>query len=434
MVQKRESLVNMTPMTDSFPSLWASRLRQNQGIRSLMEDLGQVTGHPEEILLGGGNPAHIPEAEEIFAACFQTLANDPNLTALLGDYQAPIGNDRFRSLAAEYLSPHLGARLTKDNIAFFNGSQNAYSYLLNIHSGKMSDGSFKKILLPIVPEYIGYADQTIEADTFLANAPDVIPTGNHRFRYGFNKENFDLSNIGCVVMSRPTNPTGNIFPMEDIQWIEERTQKKSIPLLVDLAYGNPFPNLIATEEPITYAEGRTLSLSFSKIGLPGVRLGIIISNPDTIETLSSFAAVGNLAVGNLGVYMMEILFRKNILPDLAKNVLRPFYEKKLELAIAIFESEFKKLGVEYEIHDPLGGFFLWIRFPNLSISNHKLYHLCKDKRLFIVSGHYFFPGLNSDFSHTKECIRLTYCRKEEELARGAHILAKIVASHQAKSK
>lgn len=426
--------MNMAPMTDSFSSLWATRLRQNQGIRSLMEDLGQVTGHPDEILLGGGNPAHIAEAEEIFAETFLTLAKDRNLTALLGDYQAPIGNDRFRSLAAEYLSPHLDAKLTKDNIAFFNGSQNAYSYLLNIHSGKMTDGSFKKILLPIVPEYIGYADQSIEADAFVATKPEVIPTGSHRFRYGLNQTEFNLSNVGCVALSRPTNPTGNILSLKDIHWIEERTEKISIPLLIDLAYGNPFPNLIGEEEPVAYKEGRTLSLSFSKIGLPGVRLGIIISNPDTIETLSSYAAVGNLAVGNLGVYMMDLLFRKDILPVLAKNILRPFYDQKREVAISILESEFQKQGVEYEIHDPLGGFFLWIRFPNLSVSNHKLYHLCKDKRLFIVSGHYFFPGLNSDFSHTQDCIRLTYCRKEEELARGAYILAEIVASHQTKSK
>lgn len=434
MVQEGECLRKMTPMQSPSSSLWANRLRQNQGIRSLMEDLGQVTGHPDEILLGGGNPAHIPEAEAIFAEAFQSLAKDPKLGALLGDYQAPIGNDRFRSLAAEFLSPHLGADLKKDNIAFFNGSQNAYSYLLNIYSGKMMDGSFKKILLPIVPDYIGYADQSIEADAFLATKPEVIRTGNHRFRYGLNKTEFDLSMVGCVALSRPTNPTGNILSNKDIEWVEERTQKHKLPLLIDLAYGNPFPNLIGQEEPIHYRQGRTLSLSFSKIGLPGVRLGMVVSDPDTIETLSAYAAVGNLAVGNLGVYLMEILFRKEILTNLAKNILRPFYDKKRELAIAIFESEFQKQGFEYEIHDPMGGFFLWIRFPNLSVTNHKLYHLCKDKRLFIVSGHYFFPGLNSDFSHTQDCIRLTYCRPEEELARGAHILAEIVASHQTKSE
>ncbi|WP_425529149.1 valine--pyruvate transaminase [Leptospira levettii] len=419
---------------DQIYSLWADRLRKNQGIRSLMEDLGQATGDPNEILLGGGNPAPIPEAKAIFEETFGKLAKDPILRSLLGDYQAPIGNDSFRELAAEYLSPLLQSKLKKENIAFFNGSQNAYSFLLNLHSGPMADGSFQKILLPVVPEYIGYADQSIAENVFLAKPPNVVSTGKNRFRYELNQSTFDLTGVGVLAISRPTNPTGNVLPLEQLEWMEKSTTKHNIPILIDLAYGNPFPNLIGKESPIQYKEGRTLSLSFSKIGLPGVRFGIVVSDEETINTLSSFAAVSNLAVGNLGVYMMQILFQENVLPKLSENILRPFYEAKAKLALNLFTEAFEKMGVAYEIHDPMGGFFLWIRFPSLSISNHELYHLCKDKRLFIVSGHYFFPGLNTDFSHTKECIRLTYCRKEEELARGAQILAEIVASHQAKSK
>ncbi|MCW7473636.1 valine--pyruvate transaminase [Leptospira levettii] len=424
----------MTETMDQIYSLWADRLRKNQGIRSLMEDLGQATGDPNEILLGGGNPAPIPEAEVIFEETFGKLAKDPILRSLLGDYQAPIGNDSFRELAAEYLSPLLQSKLKKENIAFFNGSQNAYSFLLNLHSGPMADGSFQKILLPVVPEYIGYADQSIAENVFLAKPPNVVSTGKNRFRYELNQSTFDLTGVGVLAISRPTNPTGNVLPLEQLEWMEKSTTKHNIPILIDLAYGNPFPNLIGKESPIQYKEGRTLSLSFSKIGLPGVRFGIVVSDEETINTLSSFAAVSNLAVGNLGVYMMQILFQENVLPKLSENILRPFYEAKAKLALNLFTEAFEKMGVAYEIHDPMGGFFLWIRFPSLSISNHELYHLCKDKRLFIVSGHYFFPGLNTDFSHTKECIRLTYCRKEEELARGAQILAEIVASHQAKSK
>ncbi|TGM83871.1 valine--pyruvate transaminase [Leptospira levettii] len=424
----------MTETMDQIYSLWADRLRKNQGIRSLMEDLGQATGDPNEILLGGGNPAPLPEAEAIFEETFGKLAKDPILRSLLGDYQSPIGNDSFRELAAEYLSPLLQSKLKKENIAFFNGSQNAYSFLLNLHSGPMADGSFKKILLPVVPEYIGYADQSIAENVFLAKPPNVVSTGKNRFRYELNQSTFDLTGVGVLAISRPTNPTGNVLPLEQLEWMEKSTTKHNIPILIDLAYGNPFPSLIGKESPIQYKEGRTLSLSFSKIGLPGVRFGIVVSDEETINTLSSFAAVSNLAVGNLGVYMMQILFQENVLPKLSENILRPFYEAKAKLALNLFTEAFEKMGVAYEIHDPMGGFFLWIRFPSLSISNHELYHLCKDKRLFIVSGLYFFPGLNTDFSHTKECIRLTYCRKEEELARGAQILAEIVASHQAKSK
>lgn len=284
-----------------------------------MEDLGKQTGHPDEILLGGGNPAHIPEAEAVFQETFTNLAKVPALRALLGDYQAPIGNDHFREIAAEYLSSHFGTSLRKENIAFFNGSQNAYSYLLNLHSGPMADGSFKKILLPIVPEYIGYADQTITEGVFVANTPMVKQTGKNRFQYELNKTSFDLTDIGVLAISRPTNPTGNVINLSDLEWMEERTKKQNIPILIDLAYGNPFPNLIGKEEPIHFGNGRTLSLSFSKIGLPGVRLGIVISDEDTIETLSSFAAVGNLAVGNLGVYMMEQLFQKTYSPNSQKT-------------------------------------------------------------------------------------------------------------------
>ncbi|MCW7505067.1 valine--pyruvate transaminase [Leptospira paudalimensis] len=424
----------MTETMDQIYSLWADRLRKNQGIRSLMEDLGKATGHPNEILLGGGNPAHIREAEAIFEETFSKLARDPILRSLLGDYQAPIGNDSFRELAADYLSPLLQSKFKKENIAFFNGSQNAYSFLLNLHSGPMADGSFKKILLPVVPEYIGYADQSIADNVFLAKPPNVVVTGKNRFRYELNQSTFDLTDVGVLAISRPTNPTGNVLSLEHLEWMEKSTTKQNIPILIDLAYGNPFPNLIGREPAIQYKEGRTLSLSFSKIGLPGVRFGIVVSDVETIDTLSSFAAVSNLAVGNLGVFMMQILFQENVLPKLSENILRPFYEAKAKLALNLFTEAFEKMGVEYEIHEPMGGFFLWIRFPSLSISNHELYHLCKDKRLFIVSGHYFFPGLNTDFSHKKECIRLTYCRKEEELARGARILAEIVVSHQAKSK
>ncbi|MBL0955920.1 MAG: valine--pyruvate transaminase [Leptospira sp.] len=424
----------MTETMDQIYSLWADRLRKNQGIRSLMEDLGKATGHPNEILLGGGNPAHIREAEAIFEETFGKLARDPILRSLLGDYQAPIGNDSFRELAADYLSPLLQSKFKKENIAFFNGSQNAYSFLLNLHSGPMADGSFKKILLPVVPEYIGYADQSIAENVFLSKPPNVVVTGKNRFRYELNQSTFDLTDVGVLAISRPTNPTGNVLSLEHLEWMEKSTTKQNIPILIDLAYGNPFPNLIGREPAIQYKEGRTLSLSFSKIGLPGVRFGIVVSDVETIDTLSSFAAVSNLAVGNLGVFMMQILFQENVLPKLSENILRPFYEAKAKLALNLFTEAFEKMGVEYEIHEPMGGFFLWIRFPSLSISNHELYHLCKDKRLFIVSGHYFFPGLNTDFSHKKECIRLTYCRKEEELARGAQILAEIVASHQAKSK
>jgi valine--pyruvate aminotransferase len=248
-----------------------------------------------------------------------------------------------------------------------------------------------------------------------------------------NKENFSLKTVGAVLLSSPTNPTGNILPEEDLDFLDIQTKKFGIPLLIDLAYGAPFPKITGQSPPVFYKEGRTLSLSFSKVGLPGVRLGIIISSSEIISHLSAFASMGNLAVGNLGIFLAEIFFQEDTLVKLSQNTLRPYYEKKQKTALEMFESEFQKYSVNYEIHEPLGGFFLWVRFPGLSIRNDELYEVCKKKNLYFVSGHFFFPGLNQEFSHTWECIRLTYNVGEEELAHGARLLAEIVAFHQAKS-
>ncbi|BDA77749.1 valine--pyruvate transaminase [Leptospira kobayashii] len=408
----------------------AKKLTRSNGIQSLMEDLGSAwSGDTENIaFLGGGNPARIPEAEAIYRKSVESiLTSGQSLESLLGDYTSPVGSDEIRRLTAEYLGKFFGATLQGNQIAFFNGSQNAYSFLLNSFSGTMEDGSFRKILLPVVPEYIGYADQTWEEDVFFANLPIVENIGTHRFRYKLNQESIPWETIGCVALSRPTNPTGNIMNREDVEWLYRESRKNNIPLLIDLAYGNPFPNLIGEKEPIQWKPGMVLSLSFSKVGLPGVRLGIIIADPKIISVLSSFAAVGNLAVGNWGQALAKSFWKEDTLIRVSNHILRPYYANKLQIALEIIEEIFAKYKVQYAIHEPEGGFFLWIHFPDLPISNKELYQTCKKENVYIVSGHYFFPGLNAQFSHTEKCIRLTYCRDRKEIARGAEIIARIVS-------
>ena len=47
----------------------------------------------------------------------------------------------------------------------------------------MPDGRRKKILLPLVPEYIGYANQGAGGDLFRAVPPKIEKTGPHEFKY-----------------------------------------------------------------------------------------------------------------------------------------------------------------------------------------------------------------------------------------------------------
>ena len=43
-----------------------------------------------------------------------------------------------------------------------------------------------------------------------------------------------------------------------------------------------------------------------------------------------------------------------------------------------------------------------------------------------MSGHYFFPGLEQEWQHTHECIRLNYAQSLEVVERGIIILASTI--------
>ncbi len=69
-----------------------------------MEDLGEALAAGEEILmLGGGNPARIPEVEAKFRFEMRRLLERGEFDDLIGSYDSPHGHLRFREALAELL-------------------------------------------------------------------------------------------------------------------------------------------------------------------------------------------------------------------------------------------------------------------------------------------------------------------------------------------
>ena len=76
------------------------------------------------------------------------------------------------------------------------------------------------------------------------------------------------------------------------------------------------------------------------------------------------------------------------------------------------------------IHKPEGALFLWLWFEGLPISSQDLYQRLKKKGVLVVSGHYFFPGMEKEnWKHKEECIRVTYAQDEEVVASGIRLIA-----------
>lgn len=404
---------------------FAQRFTSDSGINLLMEDLGAaMAGGQEVLMLGGGNPAHIPEAQALFRERMGRLLDEPDEFArVIGDYDSPQGNRAFLIALAELLNREYGWGLTPDNIALTNGSQSAFFLLFNMFAGRFADGGAKKILLPMAPEYIGYGDVGLSGDFFQATRPALEKFADRSFKYrvDFDRLKVDAS-VGALCASRPTNPTGNVLTDAEVARLMELAAANDIPLIMDNAYGMPFPNIIFTEAKLVWTDNVILCMSLSKLGLPGARTGIVVAREEIIKALSSINGILTLAPQSLGPALALDLVRSGAVTRLSQTVIRPYYEEKSRRAIALLREELA--GVDCFIHKAEGAIFLWLWFPGLPITSQELYRRLKQRGVLIIPGRYFFPGLDDDlWPHKQECIRLTYSMDDKVVQAGIRIIA-----------
>ncbi|WP_461538492.1 valine--pyruvate transaminase [Spongorhabdus nitratireducens] len=408
-------------------SRFGEKFTSRSGILSLMDDLGNALAEGDKIMMGGGNPAHIPEVDAIYQQELKRIVDDQALfTRLVGTYDPPQGEKEFVRELAAYLNRHFNWNLTERNIALTNGSQSAFFMLFNMFGGEYADGSVRRIQLPMAPEYIGYADAGLSHDFFSAAKPEIELLPHNQFKYHVDFHGFQIHDTtGAICVSRPTNPTGNVITDKELEKLRAQAYKHDIPLLLDNAYGLPFPNLIFTEATPVWDENIILNMSLSKLGLPATRTGITVAREEVIAAMSGINAITCLAPGTLGGLMTLELIRDDRIDSLCNNQIKPFYQQKAEAAVTYFE---KIMGdTPYRVHKPEGAMFLWLWFEGLPISSQELYERLKQRGVVVVSGHHFFPGIDdSQWAHQHECLRVTYSRDQKTVEQGLDIIAQEV--------
>ena len=106
-------------------SKFGQRFTRNTGARELMDDLGRaMAGDHEVMMLGGGNPAHIPAIQKVLRERMQLILDDEKAyQRMFANYADPAGERRFRTTLSGLLSREYGWQLGPDNIALTAGSQ-----------------------------------------------------------------------------------------------------------------------------------------------------------------------------------------------------------------------------------------------------------------------------------------------------------------------
>jgi len=403
-------------------SKFGQKFTRYSGIARLMDDLGKANHSDDKniIMLGGGNPALIPEAHAIFVGELQKLIDSSGVDQMLGHYDGPQGSEVFIEALVKMLNDHCGWRLSNDNIAITNGSQSSFFSLFNLFAGEMPDGTKNKVLLPLAPEYIGYADQGLSEDMIIAVKPLIQELDNQQFKYqiDFDKliQTLKQENIGVICVSRPTNPTGNVITDDELSQLDELAQENNIPLIVDNAYGNPFPGAIYTEAKLSWNENTILCLSLSKLGLPGLRTGIVIANQAVVQAISRMSGILTLAPSSVGPNLLTKVVKEDELISLANNIVKPYYQAKADIAVKLFNDIFGNSNAK--LHKLEGAFFMWLWFPDLKITSEELYQQLKAKGVYIIPGHNFFIGMDDTWPHQHQCIRINYAKDETTLRKG----------------
>jgi len=416
-------------------SNFGNKFTQPNGITQLMEDLGKAncSDNPNIVMLGGGNPALIPEANEVFVRELQELISSSKVDQMIGLYDGPQGNDGFRKALSKKLKDEYSWDIDDDNISLSNGSQANFFSLFNLFAGEMPDGSKKKILFPLAPEYVGYADQGLSEDMFVSIKPEIeiidTENGSKQFKYLIDIEALksllaEDRDIGAICVSRPTNPTGNVITDEELKQLDSLAKQYQIPLIIDNAYGHPFPGCIYTDAKLTWNSNIILCMSLSKLGLPGLRTGIVIANKDVVQALGRINGSMILAPNSVGPTLMTRMIKEKQLLKLCRTVIEPYYRDKAETAVKLFDETFNDLPVY--MHKLEGAFFMWLWFKDLKINSQTLYEQLKAEDVFVIPGHNFFINIDDNWEHKHQCIRINYAKDEATLRKGLAAIKRFI--------
>ncbi|HEX6995901.1 MAG TPA: valine--pyruvate transaminase [Gammaproteobacteria bacterium] len=408
-------------------SAFGERFTRPTGALELMDDLGRaLAGDGDVAFLGGGNPAKIPEVQALVRRRLLEAAEEPAaLERMVSNYAHPAGDLPFRRALAKLLAREYGWALTEDHIALTAGSQASFFLLFNLFAGRTPDGGLRRLLLPMTPEYVGYADVGLDDGLIVSRRPVIDELSDRAFKYRVDFASLAIGpDVGAVCVSRPANPTGNVLADDELARLASLCAAAKVPLIVDGAYGMPFPGIVFGRAEPLWNEDVILCLSLSKLGLPGVRTGIVIADPVIVAALTNMTAVLNLAVGSVGPVLAEPWVESGEILTLGARTIMPYYRDKARRARDLVERELA--GLPFRIHEPEGAFFLWLWLPGLPIPSAELYRRLKASGVLVLSGHYFFPGLDEPWPHRHECVRISYAQDDETVARGVRVLAREV--------
>ena len=204
--------------------------------------------------------------------------------------------------------------------------------------------------------------------------------------------------ISCFyTMSYFQNPTGISYSREKKLKLLDLSKKYDFYIIEDdylseLIYDN---NII--HEPLKKLDKyeRVIYIkSFSKIFLPGIRLGYMVTPASFNEIIQSSKINTDITTSSLMQRVLELYISEGFWKEHIAYQCRE-YKKKYKLIKSLIEGE---LLDKVTYIDPKGGLYFYIKLKDKSITSKELYYKLKRKNVFITPGVIFYrDSKNGDY-------------------------------------
>jgi valine--pyruvate aminotransferase len=166
-------------------------------------------------------------------------------------------------------------------------------------------------------------------------------------------------------------------------------------------------------------------MSFSKAGIPGERVWVVVWSEDLVQKITAFQANASLMSSRFGQLLLSRVIESGELKAVCWDVINNFYQKKQQLFTESLEKYMPK-NVTYFRHEGEGTFFWWIWFEGLPLTDKELYVLLKKQHLIVVPWSYFFPGYRWDDSHVQQTIRVSLASDDKKIIEWMKILWRVL--------
>lgn len=240
---------------------------------------------------------------------------------------------------------------------------------------------------------------------------------------GINIKKFEevlkKNKIKCFyTMSYFQNPTGISYSKEKKLKILELANKYDFYIIED-----DYLSELIFDENIKHEPFRVLDTndrviyikSFSKIFLPGIRLGYIICPEEFRESIQNSKINTDIATSTLMQRALEMYIKEGYWIGYIDD-LKNGYIKRYELMKKLLN---EKLKDYVAFMDPRGGLSFYLNIKNKNIQSKELFYKLKEKGVYITPGTIFYSGLNLGESYFKIGFSQV---NEDEILRGIDII------------